>query len=347
MIEPHGFENTGALEMPPDPRDRLLVGAAAEYPDTYTNAQGWNLYVHYQKHQPACGPHSGAHAKAILDSFESPGKKKYSPRFNWIDIKTFDGYALEDGTDMRSIFKSLKNAGALKFDELGNDADLTLKKYADKNVITKQMREHAFPFGIENYAFLDNITFENLKAAIYSKKAVILLMRIGPSWWTDKKGNRSWKEKDLMPLRPLTEITSGHFVVAHSYDKDYIYFANSWSSDWGRKGHGYFGRDYMPFINGAGTAVDKDDADVVVPVFKFTKDLEYGMTDIDVQELQKYLNRNGFPVAAAGKPGSPGFETRYFGTATRSALIRYQTVFGIKPNVGYFGPITRKRVNGS
>jgi hypothetical protein len=53
-----------------------------------------------------------------------------SPRFTWADIKTFDGYAIQDGTDMRSIFKSLTNTGAADFPLLGNDVSLPLAAYA-------------------------------------------------------------------------------------------------------------------------------------------------------------------------------------------------------------------------
>ncbi len=77
--------------------------------------------------------------------------------------------------------------------------------------------------------------------------------------------------------------------------------------------------------------------------YRFTQDLDIGSTGEDVYQLQKYLNQNGFIVASSGA-GSPGNESRYFGSATQAALIKFQTQYNI-PNSGYFGPITREAIN--
>lgn len=75
--------------------------------------------------------------------------------------------------------------------------------------------------------------------------------------------------------------------------------------------------------------------------YTFTRDLELGISHAQVRTLQQYLNRHGFTIASSG-PGSPGNETTIFGTLTRAALIKFQQAKGIKPSVGYFGPLTRK-----
>ncbi|MBL4644548.1 MAG: peptidoglycan-binding protein [Candidatus Pacebacteria bacterium] len=74
--------------------------------------------------------------------------------------------------------------------------------------------------------------------------------------------------------------------------------------------------------------------------YNFTRSLDVGSKGDDVQELQKFLNANGFQVSASGA-GSPGGETSFFGPATRAALAKYQAANGISPAVGYFGPLTR------
>lgn len=86
----------------------------------------------------------------------------------------------------------------------------------------------------------------------------------------------------------------------------------------------------------------------ILPVSKyiFKRNLTTGATGADVKELQKYLNANGYIVAKAGQPGSVGFETSLFGSATRTALVKFQKAVKIKPAVGYFGPVTRGIVNG-
>ncbi len=71
-----------------------------------------------------------------------------------------------------------------------------------------------------------------------------------------------------------------------------------------------------------------------------SRNLFLGISGEDVRSLQKFLNHEGFNVATIG-PGSFGFETAYFGPATRAAVIKFQISKGISPSVGYVGTITR------
>jgi lysophospholipase L1-like esterase len=79
--------------------------------------------------------------------------------------------------------------------------------------------------------------------------------------------------------------------------------------------------------------------------FIFTRNLSLKSTGTDVKMLQKFLNAKGFPVSQTG-PGSSGNETESFGSKTLQALARFQKSAGIVPAQGYFGPATRKYVNG-
>jgi hypothetical protein len=74
-----------------------------------------------------------------------------------------------------------------------------------------------------------------------------------------------------------------------------------------------------------------------------TRDLTVGSTGDDVKALQAWLNANGAQVAASGV-GSPGNETTFFGTLTKSALSKWQAANNVSPAVGYFGPITRSKI---
>lgn len=76
-------------------------------------------------------------------------------------------------------------------------------------------------------------------------------------------------------------------------------------------------------------------------IYRFTKDLKLGITDPEVKLLQNYLNTHGYIIATTGS-GSINNETNYFGNLTLQALIKYQKEHNIYPDVGYFGPITRK-----
>lgn len=86
--------------------------------------------------------------------------------------------------------------------------------------------------------------------------------------------------------------------------------------------------------------------------YLFTRDLTLYAVGPDVLALQRYLNRNGFLIAASG-PGSLGQETSYFGLLTRLALIRFQNAHaatilypsGLTQGTGYFGPSTRMFIN--
>ncbi len=76
----------------------------------------------------------------------------------------------------------------------------------------------------------------------------------------------------------------------------------------------------------------------------FSRDLTIGSTGADVLALQQFLNQNGYPVAASG-PGSSGNETDYFGPLTQAALASWQAANGVSPAQGYYGPITRAKMN--
>lgn len=73
----------------------------------------------------------------------------------------------------------------------------------------------------------------------------------------------------------------------------------------------------------------------------FTTNLTIGNTGPQVIELQTWLENNGFLMMPTGVIKG------YFGSITRSALAKYQLSQKINPAVGYFGPITRERINAS
>lgn len=72
-------------------------------------------------------------------------------------------------------------------------------------------------------------------------------------------------------------------------------------------------------------------------VSPFVRDLTLGSTGADVTALQTWLIARGFSIPAGA--------TGYFGTQTRAALSAYQAANGITPTAGYFGPITRTKIN--
>ncbi len=79
--------------------------------------------------------------------------------------------------------------------------------------------------------------------------------------------------------------------------------------------------------------------------YTFSANLTVGSTGADVMALQKLLNSDSATQVAASGAGSPGNETSYFGPATRAAVIKFQTKYGISPTSGYFGPLTRAKAS--
>jgi peptidoglycan hydrolase-like protein with peptidoglycan-binding domain len=77
-----------------------------------------------------------------------------------------------------------------------------------------------------------------------------------------------------------------------------------------------------------------------VAVCNFTRNLELGVTGDDVLCLQKYLNANGYQIAATGA-GSPGRETGEYKALTEAAVIKWQKANKLAPAIGYFGAQSR------
>lgn len=77
------------------------------------------------------------------------------------------------------------------------------------------------------------------------------------------------------------------------------------------------------------------------PGILFTRDLSVGATGPDVVALQNWLLANGYDIPAI-RTGAAA--KGFFGTQTRAAVAAYQRAVGL-PDFGYFGPLTRGRIN--
>ncbi|MDQ3076317.1 MAG: peptidoglycan-binding protein [bacterium] len=81
----------------------------------------------------------------------------------------------------------------------------------------------------------------------------------------------------------------------------------------------------------------------VASAYTFTMPLKLGTRNADVMALQQLLNANGFTVSMTGA-GSPGLETTYFGSRTKTGVIAFQRAKGLGAD-GIVGPITRAALN--
>ena len=205
------MNNLGAKRRTPDPRDFNLgkIQYAASIPPVLLPDDSWILSVrNYQGQTPTCGAHGSTHLKMIQD-YTGSNLPHYTPRFSWIEIKILDGIPLEDGTDMRWIFKAAQNNGYCDFPLLGNNVNLPLAAYSDPSVL---VANNIVPDGrthlINSYAF-GNADYESICQGIAQNKAVALLIECDDGFWGTAKPT-------------FTTPTYGHFIVADGYDENGI-----------------------------------------------------------------------------------------------------------------------------
>ncbi len=79
--------------------------------------------------------------------------------------------------------------------------------------------------------------------------------------------------------------------------------------------------------------------------YTFNTNLTVGSKGVDVLNLQKVLNMSADTKVASTGAGSPGSETQTFGPATKAAVMKFQTKYGISPVAGYVGALTRAKLN--
>ena len=232
--------NTGALSSPYDSRDikvgkiEIDVNLPKEYLPDYSS-----FSVYYQNGQPACGGHSGAKAKEILDYFDTGEIKEYSPRFVYACCKFLDGIPNNDGTYLRAIGDALKKYGACDMSLYPNDVSLSSEEYKSFNKITDEMMDNAQERIISAYAFTGT-GWEDIKQAIYKHKVVILL---------------------VVPF--LQGYSDGHFVVATGWDSNNrIRYINSFGKDWGDNGYSWLEEGSFQKINEGMTMIDLPNATI-------------------------------------------------------------------------------------
>lgn len=80
----------------------------------------------------------------------------------------------------------------------------------------------------------------------------------------------------------------------------------------------------------------------------FTTNMSVGSTGQSVKDLQVFLNSCPDTALAvtAGSNGSAGFESTYFGMATKAAVMKYQTKVGVS-SIGIVGPMTRAAMSST
>src|ERR1017187_5585987 len=170
-----------ANERPADERDILLGGAApVQIPADGMHVDLSWLKRNFQGKTAFCGEHAGTHLKAILDynaSTYNGASTRKTPRYGAIKLKdphspVYDGFAVDAGTDMRSIFKWLQKFGAADFEPLENDVTLPINVYCDPSIVSPTIDANAATSQIGNYGF-GTTDFASLCQYAFIKKAVL------------------------------------------------------------------------------------------------------------------------------------------------------------------------------
>jgi hypothetical protein len=213
-------KNLGARERVRRPDERKLELGGAVSTEAHTPVDLSWLQVNQQSITPFCGEHAGTHLQAIL---EYPIINRFSPRYGVIKLKTpsspvYDGFSIEEGTDMAAIFKWLKTFGADLYEPLENNVSLPLNAnqgdYLDPTQITPEMDTAASNHKDIDFAYSDTVTYETIVQAIQHYKAVILLIKCDEGFWGTSNPT-------------FTQPLYGHFVVAYDYDATGIFVVDS------------------------------------------------------------------------------------------------------------------------
>lgn len=302
---------TGAIQSPRDYRDIPFesIAGASELPKKHIEDLS-KLPIWNQKKNGSCVGHAAGKYAQHLNRLETETIEDLSARFLYALAKSRDNYAGE-GTYPRLMAKIVKENGVATEATVPNNSDLDHEAYVyqrkESNIPAGAFAE-AKPYRSGGYAFIDFKNKESLKRAIIEGHGALITVHLGKEWYTSKAGKRSWKAKDILPLRAPETIVSGHAIFLYGYEDienndTLFYFRNSWSEGWGNKGDGTFTwNTYGSFIKEAITFVDipNDTLELVhnLPDAKtfryfFGKDIIAGERGDHVKALQTALMIDG------------------------------------------------------
>jgi hypothetical protein len=199
--------------------DERKLGTAVALPATHTPIDLSWLQVNQQGETPFCGEHAASHLQAILEHAASGTINRFSPRYAAIKLKTpsspvYDGFSVEDGTDMTAIFKFLQTVGADLYEPLENDVTLPLTTYLDPTAVTENDDLEATNHKDVDFAYDDTVNIQTIASAIYQWKAVILLLKCDDGFWGTANPT-------------FTQPLYGHFVTAYDWDDTGVWVVDS------------------------------------------------------------------------------------------------------------------------
>jgi hypothetical protein len=304
------IKNLKLLPSPIDHRDiplSAVVNLETPIPDTYL--EPYPLTQKNQGNTPECAAYTGTSIKEEKEH-EEGGLVVFDPDWLYKECKKIDGLPYGEGTYFRTVLQVLKNVGAMPLGGDPNDL-ATIQKYR-----------------IGGYVQVD-CTPQALKQALYAHNNVLM-------GFTGSNGG--WQTAYIRPPQPR-EVTWGHATMGIGYDPTYIKGQNSWGYEWGDNGKFYVPSTYMPFECWSVVADLPDIPQPQKPAHIFNNNLYYGLNDDEVKILQDCLIYFGcMPKdSVVGGYGN-------FGPKTLAGVKLFQQRYRI-PQTGYFGPISRVKMN--
>ncbi len=250
-MQPYPFQKLGVIPYQRTGQE-LRVGRGAApvpAPTVYNDPAFFTTPILMQGQSPECGGFSLAFALAYLLNTQS----KLSGSFDYAYEKTVDGVPNEQGTTIKALGDAAQAAGSCLQTLFPDDGTLPANSPQTLwSTATPQAIQDALARAGWIPLFLTDLSWNGIQSAIAKYKAVIIEAEVGDEWWTAPDGSISWAESAVLPIRPPKTVIDSHFFVAGGkYDPQSTFFANSWSPEWGQSGFGYFGQDYIPFIQNA------------------------------------------------------------------------------------------------
>lgn len=251
------FKNLGAIPYQRTGKELRVAQAAAPAPQTYSDPTFFNTPILMQALSPECGGFSLAFAIAYLLKLQQP----LSGSFAYAYEKTVDGLPNDEGTLITALYTTAAKAGTCLKELFPDDGDTTVDptgKQTPYSAATPQAIQDALARAGWLCLFVNDLSWAGLQSAIAQYGTVIVEAEVGDEWWTSQYGkvqpvgDNSWAAADILPLVPPKTVVSAHFfALGGVYNPEQIFFANSWSTEWGQNGFGYFGQNYVPFIKNA------------------------------------------------------------------------------------------------
>jgi hypothetical protein len=129
------------------------------------------------------------------------------------------------GATIESCPKALKQFGVPLEIEYPSNYSLSWNDFIEDSYIPISVETSGLRQRIETYAWTDSNNLESIKVGVYHGQGNIVQGgAIG--------SNAGWKGGELRVPLP-GETIWGHAIDFFGYDKDYVYFINSWSYNWG------------------------------------------------------------------------------------------------------------------